>query len=93
MMAAAPKYKVYDRDGKYQASCHEVEAAAFLMSLYGDGATIRTGHEKRWTVWVEGDEKQPADQSWDYVVITVQEREHNNIMLLAHDMKAGKFRR
>ena len=43
-MAAAPQWKVYDAQGSYQASCKEIEAAACLVSLYGEGATIRDRH-------------------------------------------------
>ncbi len=43
-MAAAPQWKVYDSNGVYQAACKEIEAAACLVSLYGDGATIRKHH-------------------------------------------------
>lgn len=53
-MAAAPYWKVYDANGKYQSSCHQIEAAAALMAFYGGGATIRKGHNKRDIVWTEG---------------------------------------
>lgn len=72
-MAQSPKYKVYDADGVYQASCKEPEACACLMALYGDGATIRLGHGK--VVWVEGHEDQPASESWDFVAEKVLDRE------------------
>ena len=60
-MAASPRWKVYDSFNKYQASCHEVEAAATVASLYGPGATIRDGHGAKWTVWTEG----PVDEGFD----------------------------
>ena len=63
-----PSWKVYDCENEYQAACKEPEAAAFLMGLYGDGATIRYGH--RLVVWREGQETQPAHESWDLVVNT-----------------------
>ena len=53
-MAASPEWKVYDYDGKYQAACKDVAAAACLVSFYGDRSTIRHGHVK--TVWTEGND-------------------------------------
>lgn len=72
-MSAAPKYKVYDRHGVYQASVKELEAGAFLMLLYTDGATIRLGHTQ--VLWREGSEEQPAGDSYDFCVITAMARE------------------
>lgn len=66
-MAASPKFKIYDASDAYQASCHEIEAAAALMAFYGAGATIRIDHSKKYTVWHEGAETQPAAESYDYV--------------------------
>lgn len=40
-MAATPRYKVHDREGLYQASCKEPEAAAALCWFYNKGSTIR----------------------------------------------------
>ena len=53
-MASTPRLKVFDAGGIYQAACHDYAAAALLMSLYGDGATIRLGHSKRDIIWTEG---------------------------------------
>lgn len=53
-MAASPEWKVFDAKGKYQAACKEPEAAACLMNFYGDGSTIRYGHQKRDIAWTEG---------------------------------------
>lgn len=39
-MAGAPQYKVYGPSKIYQAATKEVEAAAALVALYGDGATV-----------------------------------------------------
>ncbi len=72
-MAASPRFKVYDRNATYQASCHEVEAAALLMTLYGDGATIRNGHTKASIVWTEGTDGAAYD-SYDNVVEVVFSR-------------------
>lgn len=65
-MAASPKWKVFDRQGAYVASCKEIAAAACLMGFYGDGATIRAGHDKSSTVWTEGADGRAAD-SYDAV--------------------------
>lgn len=65
-MASTPRLKVFDADGTYQAACHDYAAAALLMSLYGDGATIRLGHSKRETVWTEGVDGNGAE-SYDAV--------------------------
>lgn len=65
-MAATPRWKVYDRSGVYQAACREIEAAAALASLYGDGATIRHGHVH--IVWSEGPAGDGlAGESYDHV--------------------------
>lgn len=61
-MAASPKWKVYDSHGVYQASCKETCAAACLMGLYGEGATIR--HHHNTIVWTEGKDGE-AGESYD----------------------------
>lgn len=43
-MAASPRFKVYDRDGQYQAACKEPEAAAALLGAIYQGGTVRYGH-------------------------------------------------
>lgn len=72
-MSSSPKYKVYDASGTYQAACKEIEAAAALVALYGDGSTIRFDH--RTALWREGKEIQPAGESYDYVAELATERE------------------
>ena len=64
-MAASPRYKVYSQDGVYMASCKELEAAAALVALYGDGATIRDGHTK--LLYRNGTDGEAGD-SYDAVV-------------------------
>lgn len=73
-MAASPKLKVYNASGEYVASCKYPSDAAALVSLYGDGATIRHGHRKTDAVWTEGAESQPAGESYDFVAETVHAR-------------------
>jgi len=70
-MAASPRFKVYDSSGMYRAACHEPEAAACLVSFFGDGATIRDGHQKK--LWVEGVDG-CAGESFDRVAQIVIER-------------------
>lgn len=65
-MAASPFWKIFDAHGKYQASCHDLGAAAALMAFYGDGATVRTGHTKRHIVYTEGKDG-IASESYDVV--------------------------
>lgn len=71
-MAASPIWKIYDAAGAYQAACHEAEAAACLVSFYGAGAEIRYAHGP--TVWREGEEIQPAAESYDEVAATCYRR-------------------
>jgi hypothetical protein len=66
----SPAYKVYDSRGQYQAACKEPEAAAVLVSWYGDGASIRWGHAKSHTVWTEGTDGRAAE-SYDATTTTI----------------------
>jgi len=73
-MAASPKYKIYNNDNEYIASVKHIEDAAILVSANGNGATIRIGHAKRDIVWLEGQEKMPASESYDFVGETISDR-------------------
>lgn len=73
-MAGAPEYKVYDRDGRYQAACKEPEAAACLASLYGEGATVRWQH--RAILWREGKDGNAGD-SYDAAAQTILARKRD----------------
>ncbi len=73
-MAASPRWKVYDKDGNYQAAVKEVEAAACLVDFYGLGATIRNGHNSSDIMWNEGREEVDAHESYDTVASTVHDR-------------------
>lgn len=53
-MSGSPRWKIYDAEGTYQASCKEAEAAATVVALYGSGALIRDGWQGRKIVWREG---------------------------------------
>lgn len=71
-MAASPRFKVYNPDGKYVAACKHAEDAAVLAAFYGAGATIRPGHGS--PLWVEGSESQDACESYDFVAQTIADR-------------------
>ena len=53
-MAAAPRFKIFNPQGKYIAACKHIEDAAMVVGSYGDGAQIRDGHAKKYAVWTQG---------------------------------------
>ncbi len=72
-MAASPNYKVYSASKEYMAACKEIEGAAALVSFYGAGATIRSGHS--FIVWTEGiNHDGDAGESYDHVANIAQQR-------------------
>ena len=71
-MSGSPKFKIYDCNGDYMAATKEAEAAAVLVSWYGDGATIRYEHGP--VIWREGAEGAPATDSLDGTSETVWSR-------------------
>ena len=70
-MASSPKWKIYNSLGEYIAACKEIEAAAALVALYGNGATIRPYHKQ--PLWVEGKDGCAGD-SYDLVRDTIYAR-------------------
>lgn len=66
--------KVYDGNGNFLASCVDSGSAAAVVALAGDGATIRNGHAKKNVIWAEGNEAQPATESYDFVALTIHDR-------------------
>ena len=64
-MANAPYLKLYNPQGEYVACFKCLEDAAALAGIYGDGAEIRDGHNKRSTIWREGHEEFSAGESYD----------------------------
>jgi hypothetical protein len=70
-MAAAPKWKVY-LAGEYRAACKYLEDAAMIVAGLGHGAQIRLDHGR--PLWVEGEEDQPAGESYDHVRDVVMRR-------------------
>ncbi len=66
VMAASPRFKVYDADGEYVASFKYLEHAACLVAgIGGAGTTIRDRHAT--ILWTEGSEEFPAAESYDGV--------------------------
>ena len=73
-MAGAPKYKVYDNDGNYMASCKEAGDAAILVSVgYPDRGTVRLYHSK--TLYTSGI-GEVADESYDAIAEMILRREN-----------------
>lgn len=70
-MGASPQWKVYTTEGEYVASTKHTEGASLLMSLYGNGATIRFDHRK--IVWTEGLDGN-ACQSYDYTAMIINRK-------------------
>lgn len=63
-MAASPDWKLYDRDGNYNASAWDPVLLAACIGILGDGATIRYRH--LFTAWTEGKDGE-ASESYDKV--------------------------
>jgi len=70
---SSPKYKVYDNDGQYVASCKHLEDAAILVGIgYPDRGTVRLGHGRTlWTNGVDGN----ASESYDGAAQVMADRE------------------
>ncbi len=64
------KVKVHDPQGNVMAEVYDCAAGALLMSLYGDGSTIRY---KNRILWLEGSDGEGAE-SYDTVSMTVNRR-------------------
>lgn len=82
---ATPRLKVFDTQGQYQASAHDYAAAACLMGLYGEGATIRLGHSKKDVIWTEGQDGSVAD-NYDLLAEVI---EAHDAKVHAHLAKIG----
>lgn len=70
-MGASPFFKVYNARNQYRAACVDASEAAAVVSVLGDGATIRASHSNADTLWCEGAEDHPAAESYDYVARVV----------------------
>src|SRR5262252_377953 len=68
----AVHWLVYGPDDKFEGATVYAEMAAALVSVLGDGATVRTktGH----AVWREGAEDEPAFDSYDNAALVMMER-------------------
>ena len=90
-MASSPQWKVYNAAKEYKAACKDVEDAACLIALYGNGATIRIEHTL--VMWTEGAEDQPASESYDHVAETVHRRlgEHRQKITAKRNQEAAKY--
>ena len=66
--------EVYDASGNYLAAGVDAGSAAAVVSLAGEGATIRNGHAKKNTIWTEGAETHPAAESYDFVALVIHDR-------------------
>ena len=64
------KVKVCDPSGDVIAEVYDYAAGALLMSLYGDGSTIRY---KNTILWLEGADGEGAN-SYDTTAMTIDER-------------------
>lgn len=73
-MSASPQLKLFTPEGDYVAACKRGEDAACLVAFLGDGATIRLGHSPRAILWHEGKESQGAEESYDFVAMTIERR-------------------
>lgn len=69
-MAGAPRFKVYDAANVYQAAVRDVTLAAAVVSLLGEGATVRDG---RRYIWREGGDE-IAGESYDEAADTMLRR-------------------
>lgn len=73
-MAKSPRWKVYDGQGNYLASCKEPEMAAAIIGGVGvEGWTIRHSHRKSDVVWTEGIDGR-AGESYDTVAVLAYQR-------------------
>lgn len=71
-MAASPGLKIYNAKGEYIASVKHGEDAAALAAFNGPGTTIRLGHPRSTSVWIEGVTGN-ASESYDAVAETIAE--------------------
>lgn len=65
---------VYDSDSELRASLQYAEDAGCLVAFLGEGSTIREKGNRKHILWSEGNEEQPAAESYDFVAETVWRR-------------------
>jgi hypothetical protein len=78
IMAKHFKLNAYTPDGYLIANCADHMSAGLLMSLYGDGSTIRYKNAILWTEGVDGE----GAQSYDGTMIKVYERLNKVVRLV-----------
>ena len=71
---STPELKIFNPSGEYIGCMKHGEDAACVCALYGKGASIRYGHDKRHTVWNEGAEEFSAGESYDRVALLIADR-------------------
>lgn len=71
-MTGTPKFKVYSPDREYIGCAKYAVDAAALVSLQGDGATVKHKHGK--IIWREGGEEISAGESYDRAVRIMHRR-------------------
>lgn len=71
-MPRSPRFKVYTAGGAYEGCVKHLESAAALVSVLGDGATVRNGHAKNDTIWTEGADGDALD--YDHATETMLSR-------------------
>lgn len=64
-MAASPRYKIYSKDGEYLASVKYLSDAGILLSVLGNGTTVRLGHTL--IIYTEGKDGN-CGESYDAIV-------------------------
>lgn len=70
-MGQAPRFKLYDAGKKYIGCLKTLEDCAAVIQHY-QGGTIRDGHKK--VLWTEGQEEQPAGESYDFCAEVCNQR-------------------
>lgn len=74
-MSGSPSLKIFNPSGEYIGCVKHYEDAACLVALYGTGAQVRYGHNKRNSLWTEGSEEFLAGESYDRAGAVMRERE------------------
>lgn len=69
-------WNVYSNENELRAACQYAEDAGMLVSCLGEGTTIKYG---KVVVWTEGEEDQPAGESYDYVAQVCNSRSIRNV--------------
>lgn len=91
-MTTTTRYRLYDAEGAHIAACKHPEDAAALISIQGEGATIRLGRSA--VLWTEGSESWRASESFDRTAAQIVTREENACASRAttHPLRAGTRR-